>query len=122
MNYFKTHFILFGLIFLISTIIIAQEAQFKTMCEEQKCTISGYNAQNIHIGYLKLNGCHITFLSIFPAFQKKGFGKALLKLAQEQASNHECKEVSLYSLKALLNYYQQNGFSCDQSRNCTHPV
>jgi GNAT superfamily N-acetyltransferase len=120
MNFLKSHLIIFNLFLFIS--VCAQQMHFKTTCTNKECVINAFTQDALHAGYLKLSGCRITYLNVFPQFEKTGFAKALLEQARLQAAIHDCKEVSLYSLKSLLTYYQRNGFTCDQHKNCTHPI
>lgn len=116
----RAYCITMSIIFITS--LLAQQMHFKTTCTKNECVINAYTQDAQHAGYLKLNGCRITYLNVFPQFEKTGFAKALLEQARMQAAIHDCKEVSLYSLKSLLTYYQRNGFTCDQHKNCTHPI
>lgn len=93
----------------------AQERRFKTECHGKICTLHVYIDQNIPAGFLHLHTCHIALLNIFPAFQKKGFGTALLAEARKQATIHGCSEITLYSFKYLVNFYEKNGFTCNNS-------
>lgn len=121
MNYKKNHLLVLPIIFFRGP-MVAQQAQFKTVCEDQECVITAYNTDNIYAGYIKLDRCNINYVNVFDEFRKKGFAQALLQQARSQAAAHGCKEVTLFSLKKLINYYQRNGFICNDNQKCTHPI
>ena len=110
-----------AVILVFITNMVAQQMRYQTACKDQDCTINAYNKDHINVGYIKLSGCHITYLNIFPQFEKKGFAKALLEQVRTQAALHDCTHVTLFSFKRLVNYYEKNGFTCD-SQNCSHPI
>lgn len=111
--------IAFFLLFSLST--FAQEVEFKTKCEDRYCVITAH-VNTVYMGYIKLDGCRISCVKVFPEFRRRGLAKALLAQAGAQAASHNCKKVDLVTFKELVGYYQRNGFTCDSHCICTQPV
>lgn len=65
-------------------------------------------------GWMWANACEITLLWVDEQYRKKGFGKALLRKAEEEAANAGCNVILIrsYAFQAPF-FYEKQGYKVE---------
>lgn len=60
--------------------------------------------------FINCSNCQIRFMAVDENYQKKGYGKLILKFLEDKAKKHGCLKVILHSRESAVGFYKKHGY------------